>query len=64
MKKILFGLQAVGSVALFLKCVSLEIKPGTGRLPGNIAVQISKPNSHTNGNLGVFNHINQIKQNK
>ncbi|MDN3654183.1 hypothetical protein QWZ08_01020 [Ferruginibacter paludis] len=62
MKKILFGLKVAGSVALFLQCVSLEIKQVPGKSPGTFNAQMSKADSTSNLKQEVFNNlINQIK---
>ena len=62
MKKIVFGLKVVCSVALFLKSVALEIKSAHGRLPENIPGQISKISSHPDSDEGKSPHLNQLKQ--
>jgi hypothetical protein len=62
MKKILFGLKVAGSVALFLQCVSLEIRQVPGKSPETFNGQISKADSISNLKQAVFNNLfNQTK---
>jgi len=64
MKKTVFGLTVVGSIVLFLQCVSLEIRQVPGKLPATFNTQISKADSISNLKQAVFNNLFNHSKNK